>query len=261
MIKQLHIVPDYHDMNETLRLCDRYGLSFEYNDFFAPSLLDDKSELSKRIDFYKGLNRKSDCDSLHGAFLDICVNSADQKIVSISKDRMYQSMDIAERLECKKVIFHSGVISRFNNKDYQDRWLECYSEFYRELLAEFKGIKIAVENMFDDSPDMLSRLADNLSEESDFGICFDVAHANIWGDNIEEWIDRLAAHISHLHINDNDGRTDLHSAVGTGNIDWDKYFRLIGAPNLSCDMLLEVRTRQQYIESMEYLTKKNYISI
>ncbi len=261
MINRIHIVPDYKDIDATLKLCDRYGLCFEYNDFFVPSLLDDEEELRSRIDFYRRLGRGKCGDSLHGAFLDICVNSSDAKIAGISRERMYQSMEIASELECSRVIFHSNLISGFESEDYQSMWLDAYTEFYGELLGRYDGIEIVVENMFDNSPKMLKRLAQNMAGEKNFGICYDVAHTNVWSGNITEWIDELAGSMRHLHINDNDGTTDSHSAVGTGTIDWKAYFEKINSLDLSQELLIEVGSKERFVESMDYLVSNKLINI
>lgn len=258
-IESLHIIPDVNNIDDTLKLCEKWNLSFEYNDFFDPKLLDDGKKLQDRIDFYKKLGRPHGADTLHGVFLDMCVNSQDDRIAQISKDRMTKSMEIASELGCKGVVFHTNLIPGFEPDFYLDGWLNKHVEFYKELLSQFPEIKIWVENMFDFKPDMLARLGEAMQGMDNFGVCYDVAHGHIHDLPMENWVSSLAPYIGHLHINDNDGLTDQHRSVGAGTIDWTNYFSLLDSFNISASMLIEVKDIQSQIESLEFLKSKGII--
>ena len=51
----LEIIPAWEQIEEYTALAEKYGLAFEYNDFFAPELLDDSERLRERIRNYKSL--------------------------------------------------------------------------------------------------------------------------------------------------------------------------------------------------------------
>lgn len=257
--KSIHVIPDFNNIDDTLRLCDEWNLSFEYNDFFDPTLLDDGEALKERVRFYKRLNRPKNVDTLHGVFLDICVNSQDSRIAKISRERMLSSMEIASELDCQGVIFHTNLIPGFEPDFYLNGWLDSYAEFYTELLNRFKGIHIWVENMFDYKPDMLAQLGQAMSGQNDFGVCYDVSHGHIHDVSMDDWMRALSPYIDHLHINDNDGLTDQHSAVGNGTIDWAHYFELLNSYDISASMLIEVKDIQKQIESLNYLKNKGFI--
>ena len=74
--------------------------------------------------------------------------------------------------------------------------------------------------MFDDTPVMLKKLSENLSDKNNFGVCLDYAHANVFGVDADDFAKELSPFIKHIHINDNDLKDDLHLAVGDGKIDW-----------------------------------------
>ena len=255
----IYIIPNPNLIEKSCEIANKYGAGFEYNDFYEPALLDDEKALEERISLYQGLGRPKGKDTLHGVFYDICVNSADSKIAGISKDRMKQSMEIARRLNCKGVIFHTNVIPGFEPEFYLNGWLKDNANYYRELLSEYPDIEIYVENMFDYKPDMLYRLAKELSDEHRFGVCYDVSHSHVHDVCMEKWIELLAPYIKHLHINDNDGNTDQHKSVGSGTIDWKKYFILLSEYKIDTRMLIEVKDSDSQIESLEYLIKQELI--
>ena len=51
---------------------------------------------------------------------------------------------------------------------------------------------------------LLEYLAEELKEETYFGVCLDYAHATISKVPVEEWLKVLKTYIKHMHINDKD---------------------------------------------------------
>lgn len=259
MKNKLYIIPDSDNIHKSVELSERWGLNFEYNDFFDPAVLDDNLELKRRIELYKYLGRERGRDTLHGVFYDMCVNSSDNRIASVTRDRMRSSMEVASILGCKGVIFHTNLIPGFEVPFYLDGWLEKNAQFYKKLLSEYPDVEIYLENMFDYKPEMLIRMCEAMKDEERFGICLDIAHAYISKTPLEDWIDALAPYICHFHINDNDGINDLHAAVGDGVIDWEKTTGLIEQVNQDASVLIEVKGIDSQIASLEYLKNKKYI--
>lgn len=260
-VTSIHIIPDSNRINETMALCEKWNANLEYDDFFLPALLDDKAALRERINMYKALGRPVGVDTLHGVFLDMCVNSLDEKIAAISRDRMRTSMDISSELGCKGIVFHTNLIPGFETESYLNGWLNAYEEFYRSLLSEYKDMEIYLENMFDYKPDMLIEMAEAMKDESRFGICFDVAHTNVHMIPAQKWMSALAPNIKHLHINDNDGRCDDHKAVGLGNIDWKNYFELLDSLKIEASLLVEVSSIEDQELSLRYLKENHYLDL
>ena len=160
--------------------------------------------------------------TMHGAFYDVSVFSYDPQIREISKLRMRQSMEIAQELSVKGVVFHTNWNPMLSNIVYDDQVVDGTCTFVRELLEAYPEIQIYMENMFDDTPELLAGLAEELKGYKNFGVCFDYAHAHVFGnpDEIGLWVQTLAPYVKHLHINDNDFGQDLHLSVGDGKIDW-----------------------------------------
>lgn len=216
------IIPKINELEESLRLAEEYGFGFEYNDFFIPDVLDDESLTDEIIAKYKS-HRLPDRCTLHGAFFDVLIFSDDREIRRISEKRIRQSLNIARKIGACGVVFHTNHNPALTAKVYLNHWLDRNELFWREILGEYPDIQIYMENMFDDSPRMLAALAERLSDTANFGVCFDYAHAVIFGSDINDWTDTLAPYVKHMHINDNDLKNDLHLAVGDGKIDWRQF--------------------------------------
>ena len=89
-------------------LAQEYQVGFEINDFYDPLVFEDKKRREDIIQKYQkaGIPAGS---TMHGAFYDVSVFSYDPQIREISKLRMRQSMEIAQELSVKGVVFLSLI--------------------------------------------------------------------------------------------------------------------------------------------------------
>ncbi len=198
------------------------------------------------------LKRDRSADHIHGVFFDICVDSGDPLIYKASDFRVHQSMDIAREMGLKAVIFHTNFIVNFRLKYYIDTWLERNEEYWRRILKEYPEQKIYMENMFDDSPEMLLELARRMADEERFAICLDIAHGLISGAPLEKWFTALKEQrVAHLHINDNDGLSDLHQPVGVGRMPWGIFSEWCKGLKQEPSILIEVRGYEDLEKSVE----------
>lgn len=187
--------------------------------------------------------------------MDICIDSQNPLIFHASDVRVRQSMDIAMRLGVHAVIFHTNHIANFRLKSYREDWLKKNSAYWRRLLAEYPALTVYLENMFDEEPDLLRRLAEDLSDEPRFGVCYDMAHAYLSQTPLTDWNQALLPYVCHLHINDNDKTQDTHRPVGSGSLPWDLYAQLFAScpPGLKPSVLIEVRSYEDLAASVSYL--------
>lgn len=225
-MKGLYIIPDLKQIRETELFAKEQGLCYEYNDFIMPSVLDDEEEIQKRIAAYQNLQRDFSKDTMHGAFFDVTVFSYDEKIREVSMLRMRRSMDIAKQMGLRGVVFHGNYFPFLRGNRYDTNWLEQTEKAVRTLAKEYPEIEIYMENMFDDTPEMLCRLAESLRDVPTFGICLDYSHALILSRQGEPWFQRLGAYVRHIHVNDHCFEGDVHLVPGEGKTDWEEFFRL-----------------------------------
>lgn len=242
-------------ISKYLSFAKKYDAGFEYNEFFLPCILDDEKKVKEIIDAYKAIDRDRSEDTMHGVFLDICVNSDDPLIFKASDYRIHQSMNIAMELGVKAVVFHTNHIPNFRLESYRISWLTRNEAYWRTLLAEYPSLTIYIENMFDEEPELLQKLAEQMKDEPRFGVCFDLAHAYISGTDISTWIENIGKYAKHLHINDNDKIQDTHDAVGSMSFPWKKYKEYVEAieEEKRPSVLLEVRGYEALEESAAFM--------
>ncbi|MGN0552574.1 MAG: sugar phosphate isomerase/epimerase family protein [Oscillospiraceae bacterium] len=252
------IIPQLENIDKSLKLAEEYGFGFEFNDFFSPKVLDSRERVKQIAAEYKAheLPKLLTC---HGDFFDVLVFSSDRLIREVSEMRIRQSIEAAVEVGAKAVIFHTNHNPFFISQSYVDNWLNCNFTFWSRILPEYPDINIYIENMCDSSPDMLAMLAEKLSGFPNFGVCFDYAHACVFGSDIESWVTALAPYVKHLHINDNDLKSDLHLAVGDGKIDWERFKDHYLKYFADCSVLIETSSVEDQRRSAEFLSELGMI--
>ena len=253
--KKILIIPDRAELSSYTKLADRLNLGFEYNDFFIPKLLDDTEQLDAVIAEYEQMSGMPGYCTLHGAFLDVTVFSDDSLIARASDYRVEQSLTIAKRLGVEGVVFHTNYIANFKTDSYRDSFVKKNAVYWSEKLLKYPDIQIYMENMFDDTPELLAGLAEELKGYNNFGVCFDYAHAHVFGnpDEIGLWVQTLAPYVKHLHINDNDFGQDLHLSVGDGKIDWKMFKNYYENYFPEATVLIEVNGMEKIRKSLDFL--------
>ncbi|MCI7061926.1 MAG: sugar phosphate isomerase/epimerase [Lachnospiraceae bacterium] len=246
------IVSKVERLEEHLELAKQYGVAFELNDFFNPAVLEDETRQKQIIEKYlqAGLPEGS---TMHGAFLDVVVFSQDPRVRAVAEYRMRQSMEIAVSLGVKGVVFHTNVNSMLSSREYDSNAIEKTAAYLKKLLTDYPAVDIYLENMFDATPDILAEISERLRGFPNYGVCFDYAHATIYGFPIATWVKQLAPYVHHIHINDNDLKRDLHLALGKGKIDWKQFFEYQDTYFRDCSVLIETTKPEDQRISLEYL--------
>ena len=253
-MKKILMIPRINELEENLKLRDKLNIGFEFNDFFIPDLLDDKKALEERIKAYEKIGGYN---TIHAVFFDICFNSSDSLIKNASYARARQCLDIAKRLNCKKIVFHTNYIVGFNSADYKKMWIDRNALAYKTFLKEYSDIEIVIENMFDDNDELILKVLEEVNDPR-FRMCFDIAHANLSNESIIDWYNNCKKYISHIHINDNFGDSDSHFAIGDGSIDYDYVIKKI-LNDFDGSILIEVKTTSDFIKSYDNLIKKGLV--
>lgn len=93
-------------------------------------------------------------------------------------------------------------------------------------VLEKYAVRIAVENMFSDTFELIGRVMKDYPEKY-FGITYDSGHGNIAEgkgmDRLEPYKNRLQA----LHLNDNDSSGDQHQPPFYGTVDWERMVKIL----------------------------------
>lgn len=212
---------------------------------------------SKRVKALKDLAKSKDLKlSLHAPFADINIASPNATLRRAMLKRLEKSMQYACQLECETWVFHPGLktgVSYF----YPSQDWRINLESARKLLstAEKLGVKIAVENTPEPYPflmtkvDDFSRFFSELDDES-LGLALDVGHANI-NKQIHNFIECFSERIVHVHVSDNDGRSDLHLGIGYGTVKWQEVAGLLK----KCNAPIILESVSHVEESLEKMRK------
>jgi sugar phosphate isomerase/epimerase len=247
------IIPCLNEIEKSIQLAEEYNFGFEYNDFYLPDVLDNDKEIDRIVNAYSSYKLPGFC-TCHGAFLDVTVFSSDKLIREISEHRVRQSIEAARKANARSVIFHTNINPQLTAYSYTQNWLDRNTNFWSGILCEYPDMNIYIENMFDNSPNMLEKLAKKLCSYSNFGVCLDYAHANVFGNvDIDCWVKSLAPYVKHIHINDNNLEDDLHLAVGAGRIDWQQFKEYLIEYFSDCSILIETSSIEAQRASAVYL--------
>ena len=181
--------------------------------------------------------------------------------ISLSEDMRKASYEemrkvcyFADKCGAEVVTLHIGWNPAFisNGQFYFNKSLfDRHNEIV--LLTEFKPfvescpVKLALENTILIEGGLERALTDIL-ESTNLGLTIDVGHYTIrenpfFMENFER--------VVNMHLHDNDGKKDLHLAMGRGNVDLGK-FRL---NEYSGFLTIEVREENAILESKDYISK------
>ena len=143
------IIPDPEHLPESVALAKEYGAAFEYNDFCSPAVYEDKEETEKRIQTYLSLDRDRSEDTMHGVYLDILFASTDSVIRARSRELVEGSLQIAERLGVRGVVFHTNILADLTVASYVNPWLDSAEDFWREKAKAHPQLELYMENTFE----------------------------------------------------------------------------------------------------------------
>jgi len=181
----------------------------------------DLDQLAERLDWGPKL-------TLHAPFLDLNPGAVDPMVRSVTQVRFRQLLNVAAVLKPRAAVFHAGY-DRWRYGGRKEIWLDYGIDTWRKVMesASKIGLRIAVENVFDEDPDALRMLIEKI-DSPDFGFCFDSGHLNLFSTvPMEQWFAVLGKHLVEVHLHDNEGKADSHLAVGKGAIDFVGFFRLM----------------------------------
>lgn len=259
-MKQMLIIPDRNDLNMSFELAGEYGLGFEYNDFFVPDVLDDEKRLGEIVQEYQERELPRYC-TLHGAFFDVIPFSLDARIREIAELRIEQSMETAKRIGAKAVVFHTNYTPFLNSESYIQGWIDVNTLYWSSVLERHSEINIYLENMFDTTPDVLEALSKRLCRYANYGVCLDYAHAFLSNVPPQEWGKCLGRFVKHVHLNDNDGVSDLHLAWGDGVIDRTAFYDCYETYMKGATVLLETSQKENIIRSLTQLRNDGFLDL
>lgn len=224
MAEPLHVHIPYVKLRDFFELIRKRKYDLEI--YLSAAVLDqlereDLERLRERLDWNPAL-------TLHAPFVDLNPGAVDPMVRSVTQLRFRQLMDAAAILRPRAAVFHPGW-DKWRYSGRKDLWLENCIEAWKVVAesASRIGMRVAVENVFDEDPDAIALLFEKI-DLPDFGFCFDTGHFNIFSKvPMEQWFESLGSRIVEVHLHDNDGTADSHWALGRGRFDFKRFFQLL----------------------------------
>ena len=232
----------------------RYNL--EITTFIFPDFLGaNGQEILK--DFQQKLHGFKGAISVHGACIDLVIDSEDKKVREVAKQRIFQSLEIARELKAKRTVFHLNFNWIRRLEGYKLKWIEQNASFWSEVLEKYPSSTVVLENTNDFTPEMLRTMVDEVNSPR-LKVCLDVGHVNVYSKvPVEEWFAVLGEDIRCMHIHDNKGDADSHLVPGKGTINWQEFSDLIAKYQIDPDIVFEVKTLETTIQSLKYFREEN----
>lgn len=179
----------------------------------------------RRVEALKRIARSHGFEfTVHAPFADINIASPNNVLRRFMLKRLERSIRHTERLNGLLWVFHPGVRTGLTHF-YPDLEWRANINSARQLLriARRQGVNIAIENVPEPYPFLLRRVEDfsrfyqELGE--DLGLVVDVGHANL-NNQVKPFLTVFSSRVVHMHVSDNDGKSDLHWGIGRGTVDW-----------------------------------------
>lgn len=214
-------------VEEYFEVAKENGFSYLELNSASPYNWPDKFD-QKRIDGVRRLRDKHGMDyGLHSA--SFC-NTAEiiPEFRKATVEHLINYVELANSLEADYLVLHFGYWFSL----FQEEVMKCLIENFTPVveLAVKYDLPIAIENMNMVHKDSeINYLGINVEElayvfdalDSKYiGLALDVAHACLYEDGCQPFIDAFKDKLMSVHISDNDRILDRHLAVGEGKIDF-----------------------------------------
>lgn len=243
-----HVHVPYDKIEEHRDFILRHRLDLEI--YFNGQSLDSLDAAS--LDALKSSFAHAPALTFHAPFMDLSPGAVDAKVRAATMERFNKVLDIAEVLAPQCIVFHSGY-EKWKYAFNVALWLEKSLATWQPLHERAKGlgVKIAIENIFEDEPSNLRMLMERMDSDT-FGICFDAGHCNLFSPlPLTAWLKELKSYIIELHLHDNDKSADQHLPLGDGTIDFITLFSELH--DRECIYTIEAHTPERVVKSMDRL--------
>jgi len=193
--------------------------------------------------------------AMHGPFMDMASGSPDKRINQVCVERYQHAIRIGAELGVELIIFHANFIAAIHTDEYRLSWHARNIAFWAPMAdyARQHGLTIAIENMWEFDPNIIGDVINEIAHPN-LKACLDVGHAHLFGEvPFEEWLKELEPVLVHTHMNNNNGKVDIHRAFTDGVLDYHKILPQIRALQMPPSITLEMDEVSAMEVSLPYL--------
>ena len=184
---------------------------------------------------------------IHGPFIGIEFIYVDHLLREAVNRRLDMTFAAAVQLSVRRVVLHSGYTPIHDLLKMQEVWLEQCVGFWHQEIGRWAeaGIEIVLENDFNESPDLLVALVNEVDNPF-LGLCLDVGHQNVFSKlDVLEWVRRMGERLYHVHLHDNDAIVDRHWPLGRGTIEFEPIYAAFKQHAPQATISLEVEDKME----------------
>jgi sugar phosphate isomerase/epimerase len=220
-MSQMLITANGRDLPDLRSWAERNDFGLELQAFADPATLDGHLE-HVLAEHHRALAGFPGMLGVHGAFYDLSSASMDTAILGITRRRYEQNLWIAAELNARYVVFHINYPNSLKVPNMRPSWHRRQVAFWASLVEDAGrlGVTMLLENSAETDP---SLLADILAEIGSpwLRACLDVAHATLYSEvPLDEWVAAFEPYLYSCHLNNHDGKLDLHWPLCTGVINY-----------------------------------------
>lgn len=231
-------------------LARKYGLGVEIADYCTAMNMDESFEATDAAlrDRLTGVSRRL----FHGPFNELFPCAIDPLAKRLADYRFGQALALSKTYGAGKLILHGG----YNPRMYYPCWyVEQSIIFWRSFLESHPGdYEICLENVLEEEPELLRSIVSQVGDPR-LRLCLDVGHVNAYSAvSAGAWMDCWGEFLSHVHLHNNDGTADTHSALNQGTLQMNA---LIAALPQNVTATLEL---PEIGESISWLTENALLS-
>ena len=187
---------------------------------------------------------------VHAPYAGMACNCPDKRIAGVIRDRLRESLDFTAALGGSHLVLHSpfefyGTAQAVHRGADLARTIDLARENLAPVVeqAAAQQCVLVFENTFDLRPEPLDALVRSF-ESRWVRRSLDTGHANLMrargAPPADVWADVAGELLAHVHLDDNDGESDRHWAVGEGTIAWTAMFRALARLPARPRLILEM---------------------
>lgn len=149
---------------------------------------------------------------------------------------------------------HSGFFPQYRSMGELERVMQSLNKLL--YLAREANLTLCIENIHENSINQMQDYI-NLSDGETLKITLDLAHISLYGNYRHvSALFVLKPFIKNIHISDNDGKSDLHLAIGSGVLDFKAAFEFLKQQQYSGCITIEALSFEDALRSRDYLVRK-----
>ncbi len=243
----------YKKFKDSVNFASELGLNLEISRF-ANNLDDIEETFDIRVEqMKKDLKGFKGELSLHAFLFDLCVVSQDPLVKSVSRKRFEQSLNAAEYLGAKTVVYHTGFNAALKHSLYRMLYKENFIIYWKDFVKSFEdaGITAVLENVQEKNPEFILDVVKTVNSPN-LKASIDIGHVNIHSKvPVVDWIKQYNKFLYHMHLHNNYGQDDTHNSLLRGTVNVQEVFQTLYDMKLEPKVVFEIFEPQDVIDSLD----------